>query len=147
MEEQQETMSRVNQGRNVARFRSFKGMKQEELAEKLNITQQTLSYYEQRKEIKPEVLQQIAVILDLPLELLQNLPDDSTGVVIENNTFEDGSVGNIAPYGQHEVKNENFNNTYNPVNEMAELFKEIHRTNQDTISKLEKRIADLEGKK
>lgn len=62
-------MSQV--GRNIKKFREKKGMTQEEMAEQLNVTRQTVSSWETgRTEPDIETLESIAATLDVTVEEL-----------------------------------------------------------------------------
>jgi hypothetical protein len=55
-------------------------------------------------------------------ELIKELEEDPVTFIVENNTFENGSVNNIA--SSSDISNENCGNTYNPIEQILELSKE-----------------------
>ena len=81
---------RVHEGRNIKRFREMLGIKQDALAADLghDWNQQRVSLLEQRETIELAVLQQVANVLHLPIEALQNFDEDNALNIIAN-TFTD----------------------------------------------------------
>lgn len=61
---------KVHHGRNVKRLREILGIKQEVLADKLELSQQTVSKLENKEEIDEDTLQKIAVALNIPVEAI-----------------------------------------------------------------------------
>lgn len=120
MDAENKTVKNVHQGHNVRRIRMALGVKQETLARELNLTQQAVSLIEQKKTIEPAMLQKIAKCLNIEPALIEELEDDPVSILVENNNFESGSVGNIA-LGQ-DVSD--FNNTYHPADKILELCNE-----------------------
>ena len=85
----------IHQGRNVKRFREMLGIKQEALALDLgdDWTQKKISLLEQKEEIEPELLEQIAGLLKVPAEAIKNF-DEEHAINIISNTFDNGSFLN-----------------------------------------------------
>ena len=88
------------------------------LADMMGITQARVSNYEQKKVLEDEVIEKFTKALNVTPELIRELEEDPVTFIIENNTFAEGSVGNIAS------TNENFGNTYNPIEQILELNNE-----------------------
>ena len=67
----------IHQGRNVKRFREMLGIKQEALALELgdDWNQRKISLLEQKETIEPDLLEQIAKVLKVPVEAIKNLYD------------------------------------------------------------------------
>jgi hypothetical protein len=84
----------------------------------MRLSQALISTYEQRKVLNDDVIERFAKALNVAPELIKELEEDPVTYIIENNTFEKGSVGNIAS------TNENCGNTYNPIEQILELSKE-----------------------
>ncbi|MBO9571595.1 MAG: helix-turn-helix transcriptional regulator [Chitinophagaceae bacterium] len=79
-------MHKKHHGRNVKRIREILGRKQEDLATELGVNQQRMSAIEQKEEIEDELMQQIAQILNVPIEAIKNY-DDEKAINIVANTF------------------------------------------------------------
>ena len=120
----------IHQGRNVKRFREMMGIKQDALAYELgdDWNQQKVSLLEQKETIDTSILEQVAKILKLPVESIQNL-DDEQAVNIISNTFHD-TQGLI-----------NYNPTFNNNNEekMA-LYERMLKEKDEMMARLERLI-------
>ena len=140
MEAQAETLDRpnVHQGHNVKRLRESKGISQQGLEPLVNLSQQTISRYEDKKVIDEEMLQRFAKALEVPVEILKNMEEDACfNYYIENNTFSDN------------VNADGILNNYNPVdeiiklcNEKVELYERMLANEKEKISLLEKMLMD-----
>lgn len=106
---------KVHQGLNVSKIRRYEDIKQEDLAEKLGVSQQFISQLEQQREIGRDYLVKIAAILRVAPEVIENMEETPVSVVIENNNFENGGIGYIG-----EVNELN----QHPVEKIIELTKE-----------------------
>ncbi|MGQ3013505.1 MAG: helix-turn-helix transcriptional regulator [Flavobacteriales bacterium] len=107
--------TKIHQGRNIKRFREMLGIKQDALAWELgeDWNQQKISLLEQRETIEDSILKQIAEVLKLPVEAIQNF-DEEQAVNIIANTFHD-TQGLV-----------NYNPTFinNPLEEIRKLHEE-----------------------
>lgn len=56
---------KVHHGRNIKRLREMLGVKQEFIANELNMTQQAISKLEQKEEVEDEVLEKVAKVLNV----------------------------------------------------------------------------------
>ena len=67
----------IHQGRNVKRFREMLGIKQEGLALELGDewNQRKISLLEQKEIIEPELLKQVAKVLKVPVEAIENFDE------------------------------------------------------------------------
>src|SRR5690606_40467783 len=101
-----ETATKPNHiGRKISRIRELRGMKQETLSEELGISQQAVSNLEQSGKIEDHKLEQIAKVLGVTKEGIENFSEES---VFNNiNNFNDNSVNN-GPLNNHHC-------TFNPL--------------------------------
>ncbi len=88
-----ESNGTIHQGRNVKRFREMLGIKQDDLAFELNVTQQTVSLIEQRETIDDDLLEQISELLKVPVDVLKNF-DTEDAVNFIANTFNQSGLFN-----------------------------------------------------
>ena len=128
---------RIHHGHNVRRLRKEKNMSQEAMAEKACVAQQTVSRYEATREIDDEMLVRFAKALDVPVEVLKTMEEDSNyNFYIENNTFSDGS--HVSPFGSIQDP------IYNPVKEIIDLCNEKTVLYERMINLEREKIAMLE---
>ncbi|WP_142785708.1 helix-turn-helix domain-containing protein [Changchengzhania lutea] len=136
-----ETATKPNHiGRKISRIRELRGMKQETLAEALNISQQAVSKIEQNPEIEDDKLEEIAKLLGVTSEAIKNYSDEAVFNNIQNNY--DGSVINAGPTINHHC-------TFNPLDKLLEandenkkLYERLLKAEQDKIEYLEKLLKE-----
>lgn len=107
------------------------GVKQEYIANELNMTQQAVSKLEQKDEIEEEVLIKVAKILNVPTEAIKNLNDEATFNIIANSYHDQSSAVN-------------FQCNFNPIDKVIELYERLLTAEKDKVAMLEKL---LEGRK
>lgn len=69
---------RNSHGANLKRWREWRGIKQEVLADKIGVSQATLSGYEKKDELEPEVLEKVTKALDIPIEAITELNEGTS---------------------------------------------------------------------
>ncbi len=102
--------SKPNYGRGMRKLRAIWDLSQKEMASKLGMTQQNLSFLEQKEIWPEELLLKVSDTLNVPLSGLDYLASetDLLGSIIQHNT--QGDEGNIG----HSNTNSNcYNSTYN----------------------------------
>lgn len=105
---------KVHEGRNIKRFREMLGMKQEALAFELgdDWSQKKISLLEAKETIDIPLLQQVAAVLKIPVEAIQNFDEEQAVNVIANTfTNSDSAVGFII-------------NNHNPIDKILQLHDE-----------------------
>jgi len=91
-------------GRKVKRIREIIGIKQETLANGLNISKQRVSKVEQKEIISDERLEKIAQIMGVTVDQIKNFNEDS---VFQNNIFDqNNTVINYQNNGSLDIKTE-----------------------------------------
>ena len=122
----------IHQGRNVKRFREMLGIKQEGLALELGDewNQRKVSLLEQREEIEPEVLEQVAGVLKVSVDAIKNF--DEEAAINYFNTFNDNSTGAF----------QNYHCTFNPIDKIVELYDALIKTEREKNEILQKIIDD-----
>lgn len=102
-------------GRNIARIREMRGMKQETLAELLGVSQQKISVFENAEALEDTKLEPIAKALEISMEALKNFSEDAVFNIISN-TFNENSSNN-----------NNYQCTFNPIDKLLEAYEENKR--------------------
>jgi transcriptional regulator with XRE-family HTH domain len=120
-------MSTTNHiGRKISRIRELRGMKQEALAIELGVSQQTISNIEKSIAIEADLLAQVAEILGVTPEAIENFSEEAVFNII-NNTFQDSSSNN-----------NNYLCTINPLDKIIELYERLLEAEKSKVELLEK---------
>lgn len=107
----QTTAKKCNHGANIRQWREWRNVNQDVLAEEIGVSQATLSGYEKKETLEQEILDKIAVALNIPVEAITEL-DNAASINIVSSTLYD-KAGSI------------FNNpTFNPIDKVIELYNE-----------------------
>lgn len=128
----------IHQGRNIKHFREWLHLKQEGLAYELgdDWNQKKVSLLEQKEVIDEAILEQVAKILKVPVEAIQNLTEDGAIHIIAN-TFQDFKDNAIA----------NANHcSFNPLDKYVEAVEEIKKLNEEN-RKLYEELLKVEREK
>ncbi|KQM35784.1 helix-turn-helix domain-containing protein [Chryseobacterium sp. Leaf201] len=104
-------------GRNIARIREMRGMKQETLAEILGVSQQKISLFENAEALEDTKLEPIAKALEISVEALKNFSEDAFFNIISN-TF------NTNDNGIAILRTEIYQPTFNPLDKLLESYEE-----------------------
>ena len=123
---------RSNHGANVKRWREWRNINQDVLAEKIGVSQATLSGYEKRDKLEPEILEKVANALDIPVEAITEL-NDGTSINIFSGTWKDnayasGYITYIA--------------NINPLEKVIELYERLLKSEQEKVAILQEVIQD-----
>ncbi|RNL86685.1 XRE family transcriptional regulator [Sinomicrobium pectinilyticum] len=124
-------------GRKIGRIRELKGIKQLDLAERLGISQQTLSRIEQSETVEDEKLKEVAQALGVTKEAIENFSEDKALNIIGNTYHVDNSSA------------VNYGCTFNPLDKLMEvveenkrLYKELLKAEKDKVKYLEKLLKE-----
>lgn len=119
----------IHQGRNIKRFREMLGLKQEALSFELgnDWNQKKISLLEQKEEIEPDILEQVAKVLKVPVEAIRNF-DEEAAVNIISSTFNDHAVGYARTYSP----------TFNPIDKVVELYERLLKSEKEKVEAFER---------
>lgn len=92
-------------------------MNQDVLAEKIGTSQATLSAYEKKEQLDPEILEKIAKALDIPVEAITELEQGTSINIISGNWSDNACASNT----MNAINN---NPTFNPIDKIIELYNE-----------------------
>lgn len=106
-------------GRKISRIRELRGMKQEALAIELGVSQQTVSNIEKSVAIEADLLAQVADILGVTPEAIENFSEEAVFSII-NNTYHNTSSDNSTLI----VSSVNYQPTFNTVDKLIEVYEE-----------------------
>ncbi|WP_315822711.1 helix-turn-helix transcriptional regulator [Paraflavitalea speifideaquila] len=127
--------NKVHEGRNVKRFREMLGIKQEALAYELgeDWTQKKVSIVGQKETIEPDILEQVAKILKVPVDAIKNFSEEAA-INIISSTLHD-NAGSI---------NNNCTLTFNPVDKWIEALDENKKLYELLLKEKDEKIVLLE---
>ncbi|OMP77075.1 helix-turn-helix transcriptional regulator [[Flexibacter] sp. ATCC 35208] len=128
---------KVHQGRAVKRLREILHVKQDVLADALNISQQSVSLLETKETIEPEQLELIAKTLKVPVDAIKNFNEEAQIYNIQNN-YEGASYNKVNEVGIA------YNCTFNALDKWAEAMEEIKKLNAALLKEKDEKIAMLE---
>ena len=117
-------------GRKISRIRELRGMKQEALAIELGVSQQTVSNIEKSASIEADLLAQVAEILGVAPEAIENFSEEAVFNIM-NNTFQDSSSNN-----------NNYLCTINPLDKIIELYERLLEAEKSKVEHLERLLKD-----
>jgi len=138
----------IHQGRNVKRIREILGIKQESLAAELgeDWTQKKISLLETKETIEPELLEQVAKALKVPVEAIKNFNEDAAIFNIQHNY--DNASNN---------SNYSYQCNFNPIDKIVQLYDEKIELYErmlkekdgiiEKIRKEERNITQIKGRK
>jgi len=102
-------------GRKISRIRELRGMKQEALAIELGVSQQTVSNIEKSVAIEADLLAQVAEILGVTPEAIENFSEEAVFNII-NNTFTSHDTSTLNAINIHP--------NFNPLDKLIEAHEE-----------------------
>ncbi|KGE14245.1 helix-turn-helix domain-containing protein [Sphingobacterium deserti] len=106
-------------GRKISRIRELRGMKQEALAIELGVSQQTVSNIEKSAAIEASLLAQVANILGVTPEAIENFSEEAVFNII-NNTYHNTSSDNSTLIASAV----NYQPNFNPLDKLIESHEE-----------------------
>lgn len=127
-------IKKSNHGANVRRWREWRNINQDVLAEQIGVSQATLSSYEKKEKLEQDVLDKVAKALDIPVEAITEL-EQGAAINIVSNTFTD--------FKDNAVANQIYP-TFNTVDKIIELYDKLLETEKEKVRLLEE---VLKGKK
>lgn len=121
------TAKRSNHGANVKRWREWRGIKQEVLAEEIGVSQSTFSSYEKKDQLEPEIIGKIAKALDIPEEAITEM-DEARSINIYSGTWHDNAIGHYQ--------------NFNPIDKIVELYERLLEAEKQKVTMLQEILND-----
>lgn len=125
---------KIHQGRNIKRFREMLGIKQEALAFELgdDWNQKKVSLLEQKETVESDILAQVAKILKVPAEAIENFDEEQAVNIISNTVNNNDNATGNSLYS--------YQPTFNPIDKMVELYERMLEQQREMIDRLEQLI-------
>ena len=136
---------KLHLGRNIARIRELKGMKQEALAVELGVSQQAVSVLEQKETMDKEKLEEVARALGVTPEAIKAFSEEAALSIINNNAFNDNASNNCSSNGNGYTGNGyNYQPTFNPLDKVMELSSKVEELYKALLKSEQEKNALLE---
>ena len=126
----------IHEGRNIKRIRELLDIKQETLAAELgdDWTQKKISLLEAKETVEPQLLEEVAKALKVPVEAIKNF-DEEKAINIISNTFNDQAI------------NMNYQCNFNPLEKFIEqveknekLYEALLQSEREKVELLKKMV-------
>ncbi|TRX60072.1 helix-turn-helix transcriptional regulator [Fulvivirga sp. M361] len=124
-------------GRNVRRMREILGVKQETVAEKLGVTQQTVSNIESNEEVENDTLEQIADALGVKPEAIKGFNEEQTIYNIQHNH-------EPKLEGTSQLVNVNYQCTFNPIEKWVEALEKNEKLYEALLKSEREKVVMME---
>ncbi len=125
------TVKKSNHGANVRRWREWRNVNQDVLAEQIGVSQTTLSAYEKKDKLEEEILEKIAQALDIPVEAITEMEEGASINIVANTFDNQSSAVNWCP-------------TFNPIDKIVELYEQLLKSEREKVVMMQE---VLNGKK
>jgi len=123
------TVKKSNHGANVRRWREWRGINQDVLAEQIGVAQTTLSGYEKKEKLESEIIEKIAKALDIPVEAITDIGEGTNINII--NAHDNQSVSAIVN-----------SPSFNPIDKVAELYERLLQSEKEKVEMLQEVLRD-----
>jgi len=122
-------INKAHHGRNIKRVREILGVKQEVLAEQLNMSQQTVSRFESKEELEDEIIDKIAKVLNVPIDTIKRFNEEGVINIISSTLHDNaGSIINSP--------------SFNPLDKVVELYERMLKAEQEKVALLEQLLRE-----
>ena len=120
-------------GRKIARIRELRGMKQEALAHELGISQQSVSHMEQSESLEDSKLEEVAKVLGVTKEGIENFSEEAILNIIGNTYHVDNSSA------------VNYGCTFNPLDKLIAAYEEKEKLYERLVQAEKDKVSYLEA--
>jgi len=120
---------RGNHGANARRWREWRNINQDVLAEQIGVSQATLSGYEKRDKLEPDILAKIAEALNIPVEAITEMEEGASINIVANTFDNQSSAVNWCP-------------TFNPIDKIVELYDKLLEAEKEKVAMLQEVLRD-----
>ena len=123
------TAKRSNHGANARRWREWRNINQDVLAEQIGVSQATLSGYEKRDKLEPDILAKIAEALNSSVESIKERKEGASINIVANTCDNQSSAVNWCP-------------TFNPIDKIVELYDKLLEAEKEKVAMLQEVLRD-----
>ena len=126
---QDNAAANVHLGHNIQRIREIIGYKQITLAEMVKLSQQSISKWEQSKEIPDDILEKLAEGLGVTAEFVKNFKEEKAIYNIQSNIKYEGNSSNNSQAYYPVINN-------HPIDKVVELFEKLLKNETEKVELL-----------
>lgn len=123
------TVRKSNHGANVRRWREWRNINQDTLAEQIGVSQATFSSYEKKSKLDQDVLEKIAKVLSIPVEAITEIEDGASINIVANTFDNQSSAVNWCP-------------TFNPIDKIVELYDRLLQSEKEKVEILQEALKE-----
>jgi transcriptional regulator with XRE-family HTH domain len=123
------TVRKSNHGANIRRWREWRNVNQDVLAEQIGVSQATLSGYEKKDKLEQDILEKVAKALDIPVEAITEMENGASINIIANTFDNQSSAVNWCP-------------TFNPIDKVIELYDKLLESEKEKVALLQEVLKD-----
>ena len=123
------TVRKSNHGANVRRWREWRNINQDTLAEQIGVSQATLSSYEKKSKLDQDVLEKIAKVLSIPVEAITEIEDGASINIVANTFDNQSSAVNWCP-------------PFNPIDKIVELYDRLLQSEKEKVEILQEALKE-----
>lgn len=123
------TVRKSNHGANIRRWREWRNINQDVLAEQIGVSQATLSGYEKKDKLEQDILEKVAKALDIPVEAITEMENGASINIIANTFDNQSSAVNWCP-------------TFNPIDKIIELYDKLLESEKEKVALLQEVLKD-----
>lgn len=130
----------IHEGRNVKRIREMLGIKQDALAIELgnDWNQKKISLLEGKETIEPQILDEVAKALKVPVEAIKDFDEETAIHNIQNNY--DSAVINAGPTINYKCNFNPLDKYIDQVEENKKLYERLLQAEKEKVALLEKML-------
>ncbi|WP_291127730.1 helix-turn-helix domain-containing protein [Dysgonomonas sp. UBA7698] len=125
------SIKKSNHGPNVRRWREWRNINQDVLAEQIGVSQATLSSYEKKDKLEQDILEKIAKVLDIPVEAITELGEDSAINIVASTLTANDNAAII-----------NYYPSFNPIDKIVELYDKLLQSEKEKVEMLQEVLRD-----
>lgn len=125
------SIKKSNHGPNVRRWREWRNINQDVLAEQIGVSQATLSSYEKKDKLEQDILEKIAKVLDIPVEAITELGENSAINIVASTLTANDNAAIISYYP-----------SFNPIDKIVELYDKLLQSEKEKVEMLQEVLKD-----
>lgn len=116
----------AHEGRNIKRIREILGIKQDDLATRIGLTQQAVSQLEAKESVDKDILGKISKALGVSVEAIKGFNEETAINIVANTVNNHDQSASVF-----------YNPTFNPIEKIVELYERLLKSEQEKVAMLQ----------